>query len=202
MRPTPHRPASTPGDPSGHPPLPRQGGATEAGTPQESYADVSMLAAALVPGSASRRARALVREVLRDAAVSADAVTDAELAVAELASNCERHGRPPFEVRIFSLSGVPTWCEVVDGDPDLRWIPAILNRPREQTVLDLFAENGRGLLLVRELSGGHCHAYRTTAFTTGVPAKAVAFALPTPSGLRVTCPPLLHLARHRARLLL
>jgi hypothetical protein len=128
-------------------------------------------------------------------------VADAELAVAELAVNAERYGRPPYEVRIFEVAGVPVWCEVVDGDPDLRWIPALLERPFGLTVPDLFAENGRGLLLVRVLSEGYCRAYRTTTFTTGAPAKTVAFALPTPSGTRLTYPPLLHLARHRARLL-
>ncbi|MFC4536239.1 ATP-binding protein [Sphaerisporangium dianthi] len=203
MCPTPQRPADPPGRPSGRSPIHRHWPAGGEAAPQEeTRADVGMLVASLYPGSASRRARALVREVLQGAGVPGADVADAETVVAELAANCERHGRPPYEIRLYSLGDLPTWCEVVDGDPDLRWIPAVLDRPRDQTVLDLFAENGRGLHLVRELSQGHCHAYPTTIFTTGVPAKAVAFGLPTRSGLRVTCPPLLHLARHRARLLL
>ncbi|MFI6453458.1 hypothetical protein ACIBF6_18095 [Streptosporangium amethystogenes] len=119
---------------------------------------------------------------------------------AELAANCERHARPPYELRVFHLAGVPTWCEVVDSDPDLGWIPAVLDHSRPQTALDLFTENGRGLILVRELSRGHCRAYVTTAFATEAPAKAVAFALPTRSGTRLTCPPLLRLGRRSVRL--
>ncbi|MER5623044.1 ATP-binding protein [Streptosporangium sp. NPDC002544] len=173
--------------------------ATEFG---RAHGDVRMLVRILRPGSASRRARAVVREVLRAEGVPDDDITDAEIAVAELAANGERHARPPYEVRIFNLGAVPTWCEIVDGDPDLGWIPATLDHSRPQTTLDLFAENGRGLALVRELSRGHCRAYRTTTFTTDAPAKAVAFALPTRTGIRLTCPPLLGLGRHSARLLL
>ncbi|GAA0834881.1 hypothetical protein ACFQVD_14250 [Streptosporangium amethystogenes subsp. fukuiense] len=33
---------------------------------------------------------------------------------------------------------------------------------------------------------GHCRAYATTAFAAEAPAKAVAFALPTRSGSRLT----------------
>lgn len=159
-----------------------------------------MLVTFLHPGSASRRARAFVREVLQAEGVPGDDIADAETVVAELAANCEKHARPPYEIRIFHLAGIPTWCEIVDGDPDLGWIPAILDRPRAQTVLDLFSENGRSLLLVRELSQGHCRAYTTTTFTTDTPAKAVSFALPTRSGTRLTCPSLLHLGRRQARL--
>ncbi|GAT68496.1 hypothetical protein PS9374_04161 [Planomonospora sphaerica] len=167
-----------------------------------------MLVILLQPGSASRRARAVVREALRAECLPDADITDAETVVAELAANAETHARPPYEIRIFNLADVPTWCELVDGDPDLGWIPAILDRSGKQTVLDLFpgtdagllSESGRGLFLVRELTDGHCRAYTTTAFTTGVPAKAVAFALPTRSGSCLTCPPMLRLARRRARL--
>ncbi|MEU0483958.1 hypothetical protein ABZ260_32835 [Streptosporangium sp. NPDC006013] len=72
--------------------------------------------------------------------------------------------------------------------------------PGPQTALDLFAESGRGLVLVRELSQGHCRAYATTTFATEAPAKAIAFALPTRSGIRLTCPPLLRLGRRSVRL--
>ncbi|WP_229798659.1 ATP-binding protein [Planomonospora parontospora] len=167
-----------------------------------------MLVILLQPGSASRRARAVVREALRAEGLSDADITDAETVVAELAANAETHAHPPYEIRIFSLAGVPTWCELVDGEPDLGWIPAILDRSSEQTALDLFPgtdadllpESGRGLFLVRELTDGHCRAYATTAFATDAPAKAVAFALPTCSGTRLTCPPMLRLARHRVRL--
>ncbi|GGK87237.1 hypothetical protein Sme01_48540 [Sphaerisporangium melleum] len=162
---------------------------------------VSVTVALLVPGSAYGRARSLIRDVLNGEGVSTEEMLDAETIVAELAANAERHGRPPYELRIYELGGVPTWCEVVDGDPDLRWIPSVLDRTTGQMTPDLFSEGGRGLILTRELSQGHCRAYVTTTFAAGEPAKAVAFALPTRSGTRLTCPPLLRHARSHARLL-
>ncbi|MFC4588539.1 ATP-binding protein [Sphaerisporangium corydalis] len=162
MRPTPH-----------HPPGPAHE------VHAEVHAEVGVLVTPLLPGSACRRAREVVREVLRAAGVTAGEVADAEIVVSELAANCEKHGRPPYEIRVLVVGGVPTWCEVVDGDPDLRWIPAVLSRPRVQDSPDALAEDGRGLLLVRELSQGRCDAYLTTTHATGTPAKAVAFALPT-----------------------
>ncbi|GAA3100960.1 ATP-binding protein [Streptosporangium carneum] len=170
------------------------------GLPGKGRGDVHMLVRLLRPGTVSRRARAVVREVLQAEGISGDGIADAETVVAELAANCERHARPPYEIRVFSLFGIPTWCELVDCSPDLGWIPAVLDLPRAHPPLDLFAENGRGLTLVRELSLGHCRAYPTTTFTTDAPAKAVAFALPTRSGARMTCPPLLRLGRRSARL--
>lgn len=167
----------------------------------EAHVDIGMLVAAPSPGSVVARARALVRDVLRERDIPVEEVEDAELAVAELAVNAERYGRPPYEVRIFEVGGVPVWCEVVDADPDLCRIPALLDRESALSAADLFAESGRGLLLVRALSGGYCRAYGTATFTTDAPAKTVAFALPTPSGSRLTYPPLFHLARHRGRLL-
>ncbi|MBB6473405.1 ATP-binding protein [Sphaerisporangium rubeum] len=167
----------------------------------EAHLDIGMLVAAPSPGSVVARARALVRDALRERGIPVAEVEDAELAVAELAVNAERHGRPPYEVRIFEVAAVPVWCEVVDADPGLGRIPAMLDREAALTAADLFAESGRGLLLVRALSGGYCRAYRTATFTTDAPAKTVAFALPTSSGTRLTYPPLFHLARHQARLL-
>ncbi|MEV7008945.1 ATP-binding protein [Streptosporangium sp. NPDC051022] len=169
------------------------------GAPGKRRDDVHMLVRVLRPGSVSRRARAVVREVLQAEGISGEEIADAETVVAELAANCEWHARPPYEIRVLSLCGVPTWCELVDGDPDLGWIPAMLDLPRAHPPLDLLAEGGRGLTLVRELSQGHCRAYPTTTFTTDTPAKAVAFALPTRSGTRLTCPPLPHLGRRPAR---
>ncbi|WP_326830169.1 ATP-binding protein [Streptosporangium sp. NBC_01810] len=197
MRPTFHGAA----DPSGVPGVPREGiTVTSVGAPEEALGEVGMLVAVLYPGSASRRARAIVREVLLAEGLPGDDVTDTEAIAAELAANCERHACPPYEIRVFSLAGVPAWCELVDGDPDLGWIPAILDHSRPQTAPDPLAESGRGLLLVRELSRGYCRAYPTTTFTGDAPAKAVAFALPTRWGTRLTCPPLLHLGRRSARL--
>ncbi|MEU0481339.1 ATP-binding protein [Streptosporangium sp. NPDC006013] len=152
--------------------------------------DVRALVKVLRPGSASRRARAVVREVLQDAGLPDDDIDSAELIVAELAANAEKHAHPPYELRIYHLDGAPTWCEIVDGDPDPHEIVIILNLLNSVTEigLPLLAENGRGLLLAHRLSHGHCHAYPTTIHTTGTPGKAVAFALPTPSGTRLTFP--------------
>ena len=54
---------------------------------------------------------------------------------------------------------------------------------------DAFAESGRGLPLVRELTRGCCRVYPTTVLSAGVPGKAVGFGLPTPTGRRWRVPP-------------
>ncbi|MFC7383161.1 ATP-binding protein [Sphaerisporangium rhizosphaerae] len=79
-------------------------------------------------GSASRCARAAVREVLAAAGVDGDDIGDAEIIVAELAANSETHARGPYEVRVHCLSGIPMWCEVVDGGHDLGHVTAVLAR--------------------------------------------------------------------------
>ncbi|WP_248959363.1 ATP-binding protein [Sphaerisporangium perillae] len=140
----------------------------------------------LQPGSASRRAREVIREVLRRAGADDEAIADAELIVAELAANAEWHARPPYELRVFSEDGVPIWCEIVDGDPDTHEVAIVLDllRSVREIGLPLLAENGRGLLLAHRLSGGNCHVHSVTTSTTGAPGKAVAFALPAPSNAR------------------
>ncbi|WP_440100885.1 ATP-binding protein [Streptosporangium sp. H16] len=142
--------------------------------------DIRALVKVLRPGSASRRARAVVREVLQHVGLSGDDIDTAELIVAELAANAEKHARPPYELRVLSLDGIPAWCEIVDGDPDLHEISIILNllRSVEEIGLPLLAENGRGLLLAHRLSHGHCQTYPVVTLTTATPGKAVAFALP------------------------
>ncbi|MER5623029.1 hypothetical protein ABT061_18515 [Streptosporangium sp. NPDC002544] len=92
--------------------------------------------------------------------------------------NCEKHARPPYALRVFHLAGVPIWCEVVDSDPGLGWIPAALDHSRPQTALDLFAESGRGLVLVRELSRG------TAAPTPRRPSPPKHRPRPSPSPCR------------------
>lgn len=133
-------------------------------------------------GSASRGARSAVREALRAVRVDTDEIGDAEIIVAELAANSEKHAPGPYELRIHCLSGVPMWCELVDGGQDLGEIPGILAGLCSGDDIDptLFDESGRGLLLAHRLSGGHCHAYPTTMSTGGATGKAVAFALPAP----------------------
>lgn len=141
--------------------------------------DYRVLVKVLRTGSAAHRARTVVRQVLQDAGVDDEGVSDAESAVAELAANAETHARRPYELRIVSVDGLPAWCEVVDGDEDLADIPMIL---RELRTSDPFAlwlkESGRGLLIVHRLSAGRCGAYPTRTYATGIPGKAVAFALP------------------------
>ncbi|MFC4529228.1 ATP-binding protein [Sphaerisporangium dianthi] len=89
--------------------------------------DLRILIRILPAGSASRRARAVVREALQNAGVGADAVGDMEIIAAELAANCEKHARPPYEMRVFSLGEVPIWCEIIDGDPDISAVSQVLD---------------------------------------------------------------------------
>ncbi|MDF5759028.1 ATP-binding protein [Spongiactinospora sp. TRM90649] len=144
--------------------------------------DPHVLAQPLQPGAAAHQARSIVRQALRDAGTAITDIDDAELAVAELAANAEMHGRPPYELRIITVDGAPAWCEVVDGDRDLSALSKILNDADAcDPLATWFQESGRGLLLVQQLSGGRCRAYPTTTADTGVPGKAVGFALPQPA---------------------
>ncbi|WP_248959065.1 ATP-binding protein [Sphaerisporangium perillae] len=152
--------------------------------PQVPFQDTfRVLVTMLRPGSASRCARAAVREALSRAGVTDEGIGDAEIIVAELAANAEKHAHGPYELRIHCLSGIPMWCEMVDGGRELGEIPAILTGLQAATLVDLapFAESGRGLLLAHRLSHGHCYAYPTTMSVGGAAGKAVAFALPTPA---------------------
>ncbi|GII84892.1 hypothetical protein Ssi03_28820 [Sphaerisporangium siamense] len=145
---------------------------------------LTVLVTALSPGSASRVARLVVRGALAWAGVNEDAIGDAEITVAELAANSERHAGGPYELRVHHLDGVPVWCEMVDGG-ELGEVPAILRRLATAPVTGpMFAESGRGLLLAHRLSHGRCYAYPTTLSSGGGPAKAVAFRLPAPASVR------------------
>lgn len=143
--------------------------------------DIHVLVELLPCGSAARRARTVIREVLRRDGLDDEAVTEAEIIVGELAANAERHARPPFELRVFHVDGVPIWCEIIDGDPEAEKIRSVfeLLSTLPEPDLSLYAESGRGLLMAFELSQGHCQAYPTTTISTNAPGKAVAFALPT-----------------------
>ncbi|MFJ2034127.1 ATP-binding protein [Streptosporangium sp. NPDC087985] len=166
----------------------------DAGTPIDGWKPLGgyhVLVRILQAGTASRRARTLVREVLSKAGAGDEEINDAETAIAELAANAEEHACGPFELRIVSLGGQPAWCEIADGDRDLDGIPAILDRLRacgDEPGLSLFAEHGRGLLLVHLLSGGRCQAYQTRMCATGTPGKAVGFALPAKTSPRSSAP--------------
>ncbi|GGL12417.1 hypothetical protein Sme01_69450 [Sphaerisporangium melleum] len=168
-----------------------------------------VLVTTLRPGSASRCGRVVLRAALAGAGVAESDIGDAEIIVAELAANSETHARGPYELRVHCLSGIPMWCEVVDGGQDADAIAAILTRLQESDrgpddsgaagparpaidteidglldeLLDAasLAESGRGLLLAHRLSNGHCYAYPTTMSAGGGSGKAVAFALPAPA---------------------
>ncbi|WP_147268193.1 ATP-binding protein [Spongiactinospora rosea] len=131
-------------------------------------------------GAAAHQVRAIVRQAPEDADMDPEQIADAEIAVAELAANAETHGRPPYELRIITENDVPVWCEVFDGDPELRVVSRLLRGmsgfdPRAMW----FQESGRGLLMVHQLSGGRCGVYPATTCDTGIPGKAVGFALPS-----------------------
>jgi anti-sigma regulatory factor (Ser/Thr protein kinase) len=125
-----------------------------------------------------------MREALLKAGVTGEAADDVEIIVAELAANSEKHARGPYELRVHCLSGIPMWCEMVDGDHELGEIPAILAglHACARTGPMPLTESGRGLLLAHGLSHGHCYVYPTTMSVSGAPGKAIAFALPTPPG--------------------
>ncbi|OLT36357.1 hypothetical protein BJF79_31275 [Actinomadura sp. CNU-125] len=148
-----------------------------------------MIVHVLPDGRAGQRARALVREVLESADVSESGITDAELAVSELAANADTHSFGPYELRIVLAAGQPVWCEVIDADERLAGIPQMFAKldPNAEpgdpvNIEDPPQENGRGLAIVHRLSRGRCGAFTTVMHTTGLPGKAVAFALPDNSG--------------------
>jgi anti-sigma regulatory factor (Ser/Thr protein kinase) len=139
----------------------------------------------LPAGRAARRARAIVRDVLRNADVGEADVTDVELAVGELAANADIHACGPYELRIVVAGEHPVWCEVVDGDQDLAGIPEIFAKLHQGAMPgdclragEAPQESGHGLAIVYRVSGGRCGAFPTVTCATGQPGKAVAFALP------------------------
>lgn len=138
-----------------------------------------LIVCSLAPGSAARQARALVRGALAAAGATAAQADDAELVVAELAANAERHARPPYELRLIQLAPTRVWYEVADADPRVETVQAVLDHLRTTPGLDLTdGETGRGLPLAHLLSGGECRVCPTTLLTTGTAGKAVSFPLP------------------------
>ncbi|MFI0424566.1 ATP-binding protein [Spongiactinospora sp. 9N601] len=139
-----------------------------------------VLVQALLPGSAAHQARTAVRQVLLQAGIDDEEIGDAEIAIAELAAKAETHARPPYALRIAATNGEPAWCEITDGDPELRVVSRLL---RGMSGFDpcamWFQESGRGLLMVHQLSRGRCGVYPATTCDTGIPGKAVGFALPS-----------------------
>ncbi|HEU5023598.1 MAG TPA: ATP-binding protein [Spirillospora sp.] len=140
---------------------------------------------ALPDANAARQARRIVREILQDAGVDEPALSDAELAVGELAANAVSHADGPYEIRFVVAGGRPVWCEVIDSDCDLAGIPEVFTKLQQDTTPgdpahtdEMPQESGHGLAIVHRLAGGRCQAYLTVICATGRPGKAVAFALP------------------------
>ncbi|MDF5759167.1 ATP-binding protein [Spongiactinospora sp. TRM90649] len=160
-------------------------------TPGRPRGPIDVIVQALLAGTAVREARRVVRAALETEGLGEDAIFDAEVAVAELAANAVRHARPPYEVRVFTVAGIPAWCECVDGEPASGRVEAALALAGTGHGRGSLAEHGRGLALVHGLSEGYCRAYTTALSGTGAPGKAVAFALPSRSGARLMFPPTL-----------
>jgi len=89
---------------------------------------------------AGARARALVRETLRDWGL-AEIFDDAALVVTELVTNAVTHGRSAFRLQLSRTPGAFR-IEVVDGGPGTP-------EPQPQ---DIDAEGGRGIMLVDAMS--------------------------------------------------
>ncbi|MFI0351036.1 ATP-binding protein [Actinomadura sp. 9N407] len=129
----------------------------------------------------------IVRDLLVQAGVVAEAVADAELVIAELAANGVRHAPPPYELRVL-YAGVdrrPVWCELADADPCLGRVPELLRQEQApemgedlDAVIASLSLGGRGLSLVRGLTAGHCAVYATPTCSRPGLGKAVGFALP------------------------
>ncbi|GAA2438441.1 hypothetical protein GCM10010191_62020 [Actinomadura vinacea] len=158
---------------------------------QEGYAEAcpwSVGVWRLPAGRAEQRARVIIRELLGRAGVSPERVADSELVAAELAANGVRHAAPPYELRVL-FAGTerrPVWCELADADPCLGRVPELLREPSVDlepdedldAVIAALSLGGRGLSLVRDLTGGHCAIYTTTACSKPGLGKAVGLALP------------------------
>ncbi|HEX2313710.1 MAG TPA: ATP-binding protein [Thermomonospora sp.] len=124
-----------------------------------------------------REARVTLAQALTVLGASADLIADARLMVSELATNAFQHaaGHGPFELWLYS--GDPAGrggrrelrCAIFDRLPDTR-LPGY-----SWTSGDC----GRGLSIVRELSGGRWGTTRERSRCGGdAPGKAVWFALP------------------------
>ena len=144
----------------------------------------------LPPGRAEHRARVIVRDLLCRAGVPPERVADSELVAAELAANGVRHAEPPYELRVL-FAGTerrPVWCELADADPFFGRVPELLREPSAASepdddgdldaVIAALSLGGRGLALVRGLTGGHCAVYSTSTCSRPGLGKAVGFALP------------------------
>ena len=129
------------------------------------------------PGCAGH-ARRVLREALSSLGVPSDAIADAQLMVSELATNAHQHasGHGPHELWLYLRDGPEggVRCAVFDafadaGLPGYSWTSG---------------DCGRGLSIVRDLSGGRWGMRRTLSrLGPPVRGKAVWFALPGAVGL-------------------
>ncbi|WP_168221095.1 ATP-binding protein [Actinomadura sp. WMMA1423] len=160
------------------------GQAEQAAIEQTEFAGFQLEIRDLPEERTARHARALLREVLRNAGVDENDVDEAELVVGELAANAVSYAGGPYEIRFVLVGGRPAWCEVVDGGTDLAGIPEIFEKLKgaeaaEFAPAEVPREHGHGLAIVHRLSGGLCKAYPTVVSSARRPGKAVAFALPS-----------------------
>ncbi|MFC5814434.1 ATP-binding protein [Nonomuraea harbinensis] len=113
-------------------------------------------------------ARDLLRRALLLVGLRRDLVDDAVLMVSELVTNAVLYGAAPYEL-VVRVDPAEVVCMVVDAG-------AV--RPTRRGT-DAQAENGRGLLIVAELSAGLYGCIpQTFATCPGVEGKATWFALP------------------------
>lgn len=116
--------------------------------------------------------RRLVRHVLAGVNSAVEAVSDAELATSELATNASVYGQAPFEPRL-RLAAQALVREVFDTAPTLPTIPGAPATKTSPAGLDVgearLQEGGRGLALVCHLAAGRIGAHHATSYTTCAP---------------------------------
>ncbi|MFI7644221.1 ATP-binding protein [Nonomuraea sp. NPDC049400] len=132
----------------------------------------------LRPDRATKQARSSLAQVLSEAGVVDAMVDDALLAVSEVAGNAAKHGKPPYEMRIFSVHGCPVWCDIFDGGDYLN-LPEVFANLGQGISQGIDEISGRGLELVHWLTHGRCDFYPAYTYLEPRLGKAVAFALPT-----------------------
>ncbi|MGW3952885.1 ATP-binding protein [Streptomyces sp. NPDC004752] len=113
---------------------------------------------------APAQARATLRCALDQLGFGGEAISDAVLAVSELAANATQHAVGPYELRL-RRTAAGVICEVEDHDPRIPEVPAFpATAPyapaREnrggglEALCAVLSESGRGLHIVHELTKG------------------------------------------------
>lgn len=114
------------------------------------------------------RVRLVLRNVFAELAIDAETASDAVLMASELATNAITHAAGPYDFSVCAHDGPlpgdaervpdgtcpPSWlmCEVSDAGPPV----PLFDRAEAAAARDPLAAGGRGLPLVRRMSGGHC----------------------------------------------